>query len=299
MKILNIQPRGFCCGVSNAYFKVAKVSHENKGKKIYLLGDFIHNKHVINEFKSKNIILINDKEKDRFSLLKNNIPDNSIIILSAHGTEQSVYDLAKEKKCKIIDTTCFFVKKTHDIIKKYIKLNYTIFFIGVKNHPETKAIMGNFSKTELITNLNQVKYLKNKYAKSKKILVTNQTTLSIFENKLIYSEIKKYFSNCIFENEICDATEKRQRAILNLKENEVDMLLVAGDIKSNNSKKLVEIGINQKIKSYLISDIRNLKKIDFSNCNKVALTAGSSTPYNFIKKVHNYLENINNHKKNS
>lgn len=300
MNIYQVKPRGFCCGVSTAIFQTFSTAKKYKGKEIYLLGSVIHNDYFDNEFKKNNIVLLDDSNKSRYDLLKNNVPDNSVVIFSAHGTPQNVFELAKKKNCTIVDTTCIFVSQTHNLINKYLSENHIIFFIGRHNHPETIAIMNISKNIVLIEDIDDVEHLIKKYPRDSKIFVTNQTTISQYDFFKIIEKLKKYFLNSIYENEICNATKVRQEAIYNLKpKTNSDILLVIGGNKSNNSKKLVEIGNYKGFHSILIDDVDTLENITFNKNSNVFVTAGASTPDELILKINDKLKEINSHKKNS
>lgn len=294
MNIIEIKPRGFCCGVASAVFYSFKVAKKYKGRKIYMLGNIIHNKYLNKKFIENNITILDDSKKNRYDILNDKIENGSVVIFSAHGTASNVFELAKKKNCTIVDTTCVYVSKTHNIIKKYLANDYKILFIGVNNHPETNAILSISDNILLIENIYQAKNLNSFYKINDKIFVTNQTTISQYEFQDILEYLDSKFNNIVFENDICNATKIRQEAIYNLNCSNIDMLIVVGDIESNNSKKLVQVGESKNIKSVLISNPEQINKELFRGIENVAITAGASTPDELIINIQEKIKLITN-----
>lgn len=283
MKINRITPQGYCGGVKNALDIVDRVLNDTTVEKpIYLLGSIIHNKHVINSLIKKGIILIEEKNKTRLELLDQ--IETGTVIFSAHGVEPMVYEKARQKGLKIIDTTCGNVLIVHKRIKEHLKKNYKILYIGTLNHPECEGVLGIDPSITLIKELNDLDSINT----NKPIYVTNQTTLSLLQTKDLYNRIKMKFPNAIIDNKICNATTIRQEAMIN--QEKVDLCLVVGDINSSNTKKLALASSSIGINTILIDNINDLEKIDFSNINSVSISSGASTPNYIVDEIIEYLE---------
>lgn len=291
MNIIKISPRGFCSGVVNAWKIVVDTTKNFPNSKIYMLGLFVHNKKMIEEIKTPNLILLDDSNTSRYDLVKNlNANLEDILILSAHGTDERTIKLAKEKGLKIIDTTCKYVYNTHDIIKQALKNNKNVIYLGTKNHPESLAATAIDKSIILVTNEEELKELS--YLFHKPVMITNQTTLSIYDLKNYYDFIKSHFTNCELNNDLCTATQERQEALINLK-TKLDVLIVVGDTKSNNSKQLLKIGYYKKIdRCYLVNGIEQLKSIKFNKSDVIGITSGASTPTKVTNDVIKYLEEL-------
>lgn len=289
MEIVKISPRGFCHGVVNAWKKVLETLNCNKDKKIYMLGLFVHNHRMIEQVKTENLVILDDTNMSRYDLVKNLVcKPGEIIILSAHGTDKRVINLAINKGLEIVDTTCEYVYKTHNIIKAALTAKKTIIFLGVKNHPETLSILSLSKDIIPIYSYDELNNLTAYFDKD--VLVTNQTTFSIYDLEAHYKFIKEHFNHFELANDICTATQERQEALINLNK-KLDKLIVVGDLKSNNSKQLLKLGKLKKISaSFLVNSIEDLKKIEFKFNDVVGITAGASTPTIVTNEIINYLQ---------
>lgn len=284
MKINIITPQGYCGGVKNALNIVYKsIDDTSIPKPIYLLGSIIHNHHVIDDLKSKGIILIEEKGTPRFDLLDQ--INKGTVIFSAHGVSDRVYKKANEKGLHIIDTTCPNVLLIHKNIKEKINAGYACIYIGTKNHPECEGVLEISSKIILIEAIEQIE---NIDISDKKIYITNQTTLSLFQTEHIYSKLIEKYPNAIIDNKICNATTIRQQAILN--QEPVDLCIIVGDKNSSNTKKLVTASESMGIHTVLVDNLDELKKLDFYNINSISISSGASTPEYIVKEIIEYLQ---------
>ena len=284
MEIIKIRPQGFCKGVICAI----KSLNDNLAKAkrpIYMYGSLVHNEHVIRAYKDLGIIQIDDLDKI----------NEGTIIITAHGLSNYKRNIILNKNIDIIDTTCVEVKKIQNIIFEKEKENYEIIYYGNKNHPECKAILEDHNNIHLIQSINDIHNLD---IKNNKILFASQTTASYLDVKEIEDLLYKKYENIEIITDICNATKNRQLALID-NSKKCDMILIIGDIHSNNTNKLKEIS-SKYTKSYLIEDVNDLKNIDFTNVNTLGITAGASTPNilvdEIIKKVkdNNYISNIKN-----
>lgn len=277
MKITKIAPRGFCHGVVNAWDIAKKVAKNNlQNKKIYMIGWLVHNKELLKDLQALGIETIEDTKDTRLNIIKKiKEPSKSIVIFSAHGSDPKAIELAKQKKIEFYDATCNYVYDTHNIVKQKIQEGFTILFIGKLNHPETNSVLSLNPNINLLVKEEDVDNLKIKG--DEKIFVTNQTTISIYEFYNIIKKIKSKFKNIEFKNDICNATKERQDAVINMDET-IDLLLVVGDKRSNNSNKLVEIAKQKNIESYLIETKKDINMLWLENKKNIGITSGCSTP---------------------
>lgn len=282
MEIILGKSSGFCFGVKNAIDGAEKALKDKKN--IYCLGEIIHNEEVIKDLESKGLIIVNDIEEVKDS-----------VIIRSHGVSKSVYDTAKTKNIKLLDYTCPFVLKIHEIAKEYSKNNYFIFLLGVKSHPET---VGSISfcggNSCIIESLEDIEFAINKFKISdlKNLLIISQTTfsLSLFEN--IVSEIKKKVSSDInleVKNTICNTTSIRQKEAEEISR-KVDLMIVIGGKHSSNTKKLYEIAEKNCKNSLLIQTKDDLSYEYLQSFNKIGIIAGASTPKNIIEDVVNFCK---------
>lgn len=295
MKVIKIIPRSYCHGVVEAInFVVSATLDPSVPRPLYLLGELVHNKNITNVLKNAGVITLEQKNKTRLELL-DEIPNNKgTVIFTAHGVSDVVIEKAKTKNLNIINATCTDVTNTFNLIKDRIKQGYEIIYIGKFNHPESMAAWElNKDKVHLIQSISDIKNLD---IKTEKIVITNQTTLSIWDVALVADELKVQFPSSIYEREICDATQTRQSAVVDCS-SDVDLIIIVGDPKSNNSNKLVEV--SQKIgktPAILIENVSDLVDFDFTHVNSVGVSAGASTPPLLVKDVFDFLEDNTNPK---
>jgi 4-hydroxy-3-methylbut-2-enyl diphosphate reductase len=285
MKTIKITPRGLCHGVVNAINTITKLDVLSTPKPIYILGLLVHNKQILENFEEKGIITLHDPSKTRLELLEEIY--EGTVIFTAHGISPLVKEKALEKGLNIIDTTCGDVTKTQELIKDYINQGYSIIYIGKKNHPESEAADGLHDSVHLVTTYEEIDALKI----TGKIMITNQTTMSIYDVYQISEYIKQKFPQSEYIDEICNATRIRQEAIIN--QEPVDHLFVVGDTLSNNSNRLVQVSIEQaNIPATLIETIDDLDIEFLKTLDSVSVSSGASTPTKTTKEVITFLENF-------
>ncbi|WP_342268614.1 4-hydroxy-3-methylbut-2-enyl diphosphate reductase [Spiroplasma endosymbiont of Aspidapion aeneum] len=289
MNVIKVIPRGFCSGVVNS-IKIAKdTANKYRHKNIYMIGMLVHNKHIIDELRGLNINYICDLFKSRKEIIMS-LPEDSVVIFSAHGTNEDIIKLAKERNLIVIDTICEWVEVTRKLIKSNLNENKKIVFIGKNNHPETIALTS-IDKCNIFMIENEEQISDIPFSTEEQILATNQTTLSILKIKHIYEKLKEKYKNIEIKNDICLATTQRQEAILNLKGKKIDLILVVGDERSSNTAELVNVGNSIGIKTIRVSDILEISEDLIKNIETLAITAGASTSSIILNKIINYLEN--------
>jgi 4-hydroxy-3-methylbut-2-enyl diphosphate reductase len=276
MEIILSKFSGYCYGVKKAV-SVADESID-KYEDIYSLGSLIHNKRAVEKLKDKGLKVVDDIEEK-----------NKNIIFRSHGVEKKYYDYANKNNLNVIDTTCIYVKKIHQIVEEKYKDGYEIIIVGSKKHPEVIGInsWSNY-KAQFVEEIADTDKLNINEEKS--YAVVFQTTFNIEKYTKIVEILKEKIKNVEIFNTICNATKKRQDFALQLAD-EVDMMIVIGDTSSSNSKKLYELA-NEKVKSIFIEDVAELEEVMFEGVQKVGVTAGASTPDFVIDEVIEYLKKI-------
>lgn len=284
MIIRKINPQGYCNGVKRALNIVSNALEDKNVKRpIYLLGQIIHNKHVVKDFIDKGAIVVEDKTKSRLELLDS--INEGTVIFSAHGVSPLVYKKAKEKGLNIIDATCGYVLIVHKKIEDYLNKGFDVIYIGTKNHPEVEGVLGISNKIHFISNLEQINDLN---ITNDKIYCTNQTTLSQYDIIDIFNLLKEKYPNILIDDKICDATTVRQKA---MKEQEkADLCIVVGDSASSNTKKLYKVSSELAgIKTILCEDLKSLDKNELKNAKTVNISSGASTPDYIVDEIIDYL----------
>ncbi len=298
IEIIKLVPRGFCDGVVEAWKTTLDTINKYKqtNQKIYMLGLFVHNKQFVNEINKQGIILLDDSNVSRYQLVLNTKFDkDSILICSAHGTDQKTIELAKQKGLIVVDTVCKYVTSTSNKIKQDLELGYEIILIGKQNHPESVSYLNDYKDIHFVTCIDDLNNLKHLY--NKQVSVFNQTTLSIYDLYEFYKFIKANFNNAKLNNEICLATEQRQKAVIDLV-SDIDLFLVVGDKKSNNSNSLLKLGSSKAKQAYLLESKSDFNIDWLTNINKIVITSGASTPTWIFNEIYEYiLSLVNNQEK--
>ena len=286
MNIKRVYPSGFCQGVILALQKVRKAAEENPGVPIYILGMIVHNSFVVEAIRQLGIISLDDAKSSKEQLL--DTIDEGIVIFTAHGISNRIKQKAIDKGLKVIDASCPFVLKNEELISSYLDKGYEVIYIGKKNHPESDAVIDLSDKVHLVEKECDLEELK---VNTDRILVTNQTTMSVFDTNELIEKIKARYPEAIVAEEICDATRLRQQAIMKLQD--TDMLIVVGDPRSNNTEQLCSIGRRCGIKEvYKFETAADVPELNLENKN-ISVTAGASTPKYLTDNVIRYLQTGN------
>lgn len=286
MKIFLANPRGFCAGVKRA-INIVEKAILLYGAPIYVRHQIVHNTYVVNNLKNKGVIFVENIS---------DVPEKSVLILSAHGVSKKIYQEAKIKNLKILfDATCPLVNKVHMEVIKASKKGTEVILIGHNGHPEIKGTIGQYDNINggiyLIESINDIFKLKIKNENN--LLFVTQTTLSINDCADIIKALRHRFPKIIssYKKDICYATYNRQMAINNLAKKS-DIILVIGSKNSSNAQRLFELA-KSKIKiSKLIDSEQDIKNIWFKNINYIGITSSASTPEILVKNVLSYLFKI-------
>ena len=285
MIIKRAEKMGFCFGVSGAIDLCEEVIKKNNisKKKMYILGMLVHNKVVIKDMEDKGFEIL--KEEDLLAH-KIRLGKNDLVVIRAHGTTKEIYKILDESGCEIFDATCVFVKRIRNALIEAENKGNKIIFIGDKNHPEVKGILSFGNNFEVVASFEE--FLNFKVDKNINYTLLTQTTF----NKEVFFKIKDYilenYNNIEIFSKICGATYERQRAVEKLAE-ECKAIIIVGDKKSSNSKKLYEISKEINEKSYLIEEVDQLNIDWLKNISSVGITAGASTPEKIIIEIEKFI----------
>lgn len=287
MQVIKINPRGYCHGVVRALNIVTKASKDaTLPRPLYILGQIVHNQHITDAFYEKGIITLNNPQKTRLELLDE--ITTGTVIFTAHGISPEVRLKAQDKGLHIIDAVCSDVKHTHDLIHSYTQDGYQIIYIGKKGHPEPEGAVGvSPQNVHLVETVADVAALPLGTSATK-ILITNQTTLSIWDVAKVAHAIQEKYPHSEYIKEICDATQTRQEAVMHYAEF-VDIIIVLGDPKSNNTNRLAQIAIESGVPAYRIEDIRELNPFWLKDKLSVGVTSGASTPIKITNNAIDFL----------
>ena len=282
MKVIKAKTAGFCFGVKRAVDTVYKQVDSCEGK-IYTYGPIIHNEEVVKDMESKGVIVLRSEEElDRLS--------GGTVIIRSHGVEKRIYDKMSERGIRIVDATCPFVKKIHDIVSRESAAGAHIVIIGNPEHPEVQGIKGwAGDRVTVVKDADGAGSLK--FEKNEKICVVSQTTFNYNKFKDLVEIIKKKSYDVSVLNTICNATKERQTEAKSIAET-VDAMIVIGDKHSSNTQKLFEICHKACNNTYYIQTLDDLNLNQLGSVETVGITAGASTPNNIIEEVQNNVRVI-------
>src|SRR2546429_309107 len=259
-KIFLLKPRGFCAGVVRA-IDVVKIALDLYGPPVYVRKEIVHNKHVVEELRAAGAVFVEEVEE---------VPSGARAIFSAHGVAPSVRRDAKQRHLEVIDATCPLVTKVHLEAVKFARDGYSIVLIGHKDHDEVIGTLGEVpGRSYLVETVADVDRLE--LPDPTRVRYLTQTTLSLDETRDIVIGLKERFP--LIQGppaqDICYATENRQMAVKAVA-SFCDLLLVVGSQNSSNSKRLVEVGENTGVRSFLVNDWDDVDEKWLSGVKNVA-----------------------------
>ena len=274
-EVILAKSAGFCFGVKRAVDTV----YEQTGKKnVYTFGPIIHNEEVVKDLEKKGVFVINTMEE------LDDITEGTVIIRS-HGVSSAVYEALQKKGVEIVDATCPFVLKIHNIVKQESANGKQIVIIGNEKHPEVEGIMG-WSKTQVHVVDTAEKAQNLQLDPQREVCIVSQTTFNYNKFKELVEIISEKGYNIIIRNTICNATEERQTEAREIAKR-VDAMIVVGGSSSSNTRKLYEICKNECKDTYYIQTLNDLDMTSLGKADCIGITAGASTPNKIIEEVQN------------
>ncbi len=278
MDILLANPRGFCAGVDRA-ISIVESALEKFGAPIYVRHEVVHNRYVVNKLKEAGAVFVEELDE---------VPDDSIVIFSAHGVAKTVREMAKSRALKVFDATCPLVTKVHMEVHRASRKGSEAVLIGHAGHPEVIGTMGQYENREggmyLVETPDDVARLKVKNPDD--LCFVTQTTLSVDETSDVIDALRKQFPKIQGprKDDICYATQNRQDAVREMA-GLVDVMLVVGSCNSSNSNRLRELAEKVGSKAYLIDDASMIETGWLEGVKAVGVTAGASAPDVLVQNV--------------
>ncbi len=284
MKILLANPRGFCAGVNRA-IEIVERALESFGAPIYVRHEVVHNQYVVDGLRNKGAVFVDELSE---------VPDNAIVIFSAHGVSKAVQSEAKSRGLKVFDATCPLVTKVHIEVVKHQKTGQECVLIGHAGHPEVEGTMGQYEgsgRMYLVEDVSDAEQLQ--VQNPDQLSYVTQTTLSMDDTAEIIAALKKRFPNIQGpkKDDICYATQNRQDAVKYLAP-KCEVVLVVGSKNSSNSNRLRELAQRLGAKAYLIDNAEQIKPDWLTGINAVGVTAGASAPEILVEQVIKRLESL-------
>ncbi|MGY3568857.1 4-hydroxy-3-methylbut-2-enyl diphosphate reductase [Vibrio paucivorans] len=280
MKILLANPRGFCAGVDRA-ISIVERALEMYQPPIYVRHEVVHNRFVVEGLKQRGAIFVEELSE---------VPDDNIVIFSAHGVSQAVRKEAKERELTVFDATCPLVTKVHMEVARASRKHMEVVLIGHAGHPEVEGTMGQYASEQggmyLVETPADVELLKAKVKDPSHLHYVSQTTLSVDETADVIDELRRVFPDIQGprKDDICYATQNRQDAVRELA-SDVDVVVVVGSKNSSNSTRLKELAEKLGTPSYLTDCPEDIKPEWFEGKVNVGVTAGASAPEELVDQI--------------
>ncbi|MDX7897593.1 4-hydroxy-3-methylbut-2-enyl diphosphate reductase [Aeromonas media] len=278
MDILLANPRGFCAGVDRA-ISIVESALEKFGAPIYVRHEVVHNRYVVNKLKDAGAVFVEELDE---------VPDDSIVIFSAHGVAKTVREMAKSRALKVFDATCPLVTKVHMEVHRASRKGSEAVLIGHAGHPEVIGTMGQYENSEggmyLVETPDDVARLQVKNPDD--LCFVTQTTLSVDETSDVIDALRKHFPKIQGprKDDICYATQNRQDAVREMA-GLVDAMLVVGSRNSSNSNRLRELAEKVGARAYLIDDASMIESPWLEGVERIGVTAGASAPDVLVQNV--------------
>jgi len=271
VEVLLSSPRGFCAGVVRA-IDVVDICLRKYGPPVYVKHQIVHNPYVVNDLERRGAITVEDVDE---------IPEDSLVIFSAHGSPPEDFVKAKARNLKVIDAVCPLVTKVHNEAKKYHREGKKVVLVGHKGHQEVRGTMGQVEMT-LIDDASYDEL--SAWDADQEVAVLTQTTLSVGDTAQAIDAIRGKFPDAVVRNDICYATTNRQDAVTKMASS-VDLVLVIGAENSSNCNRLREVAESLGVESYLINGPEEIDPTWLEGKDKVGITSGASTPEVLVESV--------------
>ena len=279
MEIRLANPRGFCAGVDRA-IDIVNRALEVFGAPIYVRHEVVHNKFVVDDLRARGAIFVDDLDE---------VPDDCIVIFSAHGVSQAVRKEAAQRLLKVFDATCPLVTKVHVEVVGYSLQGRECVLIGHRGHPEVEGTMGQYDRSAggdiyLVEDDEQASLLQVKNPDS--LSYVTQTTLSVDDTAKVIDTLRARYPSIEGprKDDICYATQNRQDAVKALAA-KCDLVLVVGSPNSSNSNRLRELAERMGVEAYLLDGTDDIDPAWLQGKSCVGVTAGASAPEVLVQEV--------------
>ncbi|MBD9502857.1 4-hydroxy-3-methylbut-2-enyl diphosphate reductase [Pseudomonas sp. PDM17] len=279
MQIKLANPRGFCAGVDRA-IEIVNRALDVFGPPIYVRHEVVHNKFVVENLRNRGAVFVEELDQ---------VPDDTIVIFSAHGVSQAVRKEAESRGLKVFDATCPLVTKVHLEVVRYSRDGHECILIGHEGHPEVEGTMGQYDASNggaiyLVEDEEDVAALAVRNPEA--LHFVTQTTLSMDDTSKVIDALREKFPAIMGprKNDICYATQNRQDAVKDLAD-QCDLVLVVGSPNSSNSNRLRELAERMGTPGYLIDGAEDMQKEWFDGVQRIGITAGASAPEVLVRGV--------------
>ena len=282
MQIKLANPRGFCAGVDRA-IEIVNRALEVFGPPIYVRHEVVHNKFVVEDLRNRGAVFVEEIDQ---------VPDDVIVIFSAHGVSQAVRQQAEDRGLKVFDATCPLVTKVHMEVTRYSRDGRECILIGHAGHPEVEGTMGQYDASNggAIYLVEDEDVARLSVRDPQRLAFVTQTTLSMDDTAKVIDALRARFPaiDGPRKDDICYATQNRQDAVKQLAV-ECDVVLVVGSPNSSNSNRLRELSERMGTPAYLIDGASEIQAAWLQGVGKIGVTAGASAPDVLVRQVIEHL----------
>ncbi|MCK4236507.1 MAG: 4-hydroxy-3-methylbut-2-enyl diphosphate reductase [Candidatus Krumholzibacteria bacterium] len=278
LEVIRSPYTGYCFGVKRA-MRLIEEGLKEHGRKIYTIGDVIHNPQAVERLKSRGVKPVSSLSE---------IEPGATLIIRAHGVHPDLMLEARKRRIQFIDTTCPFVQRSQKYARQLSDESYQVIIIGDSHHPEVQSISGHARENAIIINTVEEA---EKLDRIEKVGIVIQTTFSHDKAMMIIETLGKKTDDIRVFDTICQATVLRREATLKLAES-VDLMLVVGGRGSSNTRRLFQMCVDAGIPAKFIEAAEEIEDTWFNGCRMVGLTTGTSTPDWIIEKVLERMEEI-------
>ena len=278
MEIVLAESLGFCMGVKRVVDMAYRAIEKADGEQVVTLGPLIHNAQEIERLE-KDGVRVADEDS---------IPENSVVIVRAHGVTPQAMQALKSRGLKVMDGTCPYVHYSQRKAFELREAGYAVVIAGDRNHPEILGILGYINdEAYVVKTVEDVRGL----PALGRVGTIAQTTISPKKYQAIVDALREKAGELKICETICDATEENQKSIRELSA-EVDMLYVIGGRHSANSNKLLETARERCPRATLIETAGEIDPEDLRGVRRVGISAGASTPDWMIQNIVEKLRDI-------
>ena len=279
MDIVLANPRGFCAGVDRA-IDIVNRALEVFGGPVYVRHEVVHNRHEVDDLRTRGAVFVDELSE---------VPDDAIVIFSAHGVSRAVQEEAEDRGLKVFDATCPLVTKVHVEVASFSSAGRECVLIGHAGHPEVEGTMGRYDTSQggaIYLVEDEVQAARLEVRDPSTLSFVTQTTLSVDDTAKVIDALREKFPQIQGprKDDICYATQNRQDAVKSLA-SEVDLVLVVGSTNSSNSNRLRELAERCGAEAYLIDDASMIESAWLSRARTVGITAGASAPELLVQEV--------------
>ena len=276
MEVIVAKTAGFCFGVKRAVDKVYEQIGLGKHP-IYTFGPIIHNEEVVRDLEQKGVQVLETREE--LEALR-----EGVVVIRSHGVGREIYEILKRNGIEIVDATCPFVKKIHNIVREQNEAGRRVIIVGNQTHPEVEGIKG-WGNDDTLVIESAEEFEKLPLNEGEKLCIVAQTTFNYNKFQDLVEKISKTYYDILVLNTICNATQERQVEARQIA-SQVDVMIVIGGKHSSNTQKLYEICRKECKDTYYIQTLEDFKPEQAGTVRNVGITAGASTPNQIIEEVH-------------